>query len=114
MRISAWSSDVCSSDLATPRIPRQNLQRRGDEIKRIHLNGPMGDRDIDVPANGDFALPPLDRTGISTLSPAVPQFEPLAVRLTDDRERGVSVKCVTVRLDLVGRGHIRIKKKKNH
>jgi hypothetical protein len=71
---------------ATPRIPRQNLQRSGDEIKRVHLDGPAGGRDIDIPATGDFALPPLDRAGIYTLSPPIPQFEQIAVNLTDPVE----------------------------
>jgi hypothetical protein len=74
---------------ATPRIPRQNLQRNegaGDETKRVRMEGPDGGRDIDVPTNGDFALPSLEKVGLYTLTPPVPQFEQIAVNLIDPIE----------------------------
>jgi len=71
-----------------PRIPRANLARDGggEEITRVTLNGPGASQSKDVPKSGDFALPALDRTGVYTLDPPVPQFEQLAVNLTDDVE----------------------------
>jgi hypothetical protein len=70
-----------------PRIPRANLLREGaEEITRVTINGPGGSQTVDVPRTGDFALPALDRTGVYTLDPPVPQFEQLAVNLTDDVE----------------------------
>jgi hypothetical protein len=74
---------------ATPRIPSLNLQRGGDPITRVRLDGPGGSRDLAVPATGEFVLPPLDKAGVYTLTPAVPQFEQIAVNLTDPGESNV-------------------------
>ncbi len=72
---------------ATPRIPRANLVRLGGEApKSIILSGPGGRESVPVPLNGDFALPAMNQVGVYTLSPAVPQFERLAVNLLDDSE----------------------------
>ncbi len=67
-------------------IPRQNLQQGDTDIQRVRLQGPNGGRDIDVPATGDFTLPPLNQTGLYTLTPPVPQYEQIAVNLTDPIE----------------------------
>jgi hypothetical protein len=71
---------------ATPKIPRYNLQQAA--AKQIKVTGPAGFTTVtvNVPEAGDFALPPLDRVGVYTLDPAVPQFEKLAVNLLDDNE----------------------------
>ncbi|HEV7302218.1 MAG TPA: VWA domain-containing protein [Tepidisphaeraceae bacterium] len=71
---------------ASPVIPAQNLQRAGESVRRVRLNGPGGSREIDVPPTGEFALPPLNQAGIYTLTPAVPQFEQIAVNLVDPSE----------------------------
>lgn len=71
---------------ATPRIPRPALERALAGRDRLRLNGPMGSREIVVPAAGDFALPPLDAVGIYTLDPPVPQYEQIAVNLLDENE----------------------------
>jgi hypothetical protein len=71
---------------ATPRIPRSNLQRVSADLKKIRMNGPAGSRDIVIPAAGDFALPPLDRVGLYSTEPPVPQFENFAVNLLDPTE----------------------------
>ena len=70
------------------RIPNQNLQRAetGGNITRVRLTGPGGSVDRDVPTTGDFALPTMEQAGLYTLSPAVPQFEQIAVNLTDANE----------------------------
>ncbi|HEX8521667.1 MAG TPA: hypothetical protein VF669_05370, partial [Tepidisphaeraceae bacterium] len=73
---------------ATPRIPRSNIQRAagGGQLATIRLQGPQGSRDIPVPATGDFALPPLDRVGLYSTEPAIPQYEHFAVNLLDGTE----------------------------
>lgn len=73
---------------ATPRIPRHSLAQTGGEVKEIRLDGP-GREDSDplpVPPTGDFALPALERVGVYTLDPPVPQYEKIAVNLLDDNE----------------------------
>src|SRR3546814_13996515 len=85
MRISDWSSDVCSSDLKTrcivlmisPRMPRSRSERSASRTT-IHSPGPAG-----------VARPILDRKSV------------------------VSGKSVSVRVDLGGRRIIK-KKKKQH
>jgi hypothetical protein len=76
---------------ATPRIPRANLQQAADaagkaELKSIRLNGPGGSREIAIPPVGDFALPALDKVGIYTTDPPIPQYERLVVNLLDSNE----------------------------
>jgi hypothetical protein len=73
---------------ASPKIPRYNLQQAGANLKEIKLQGPraFGTVTVPVPATGDFALPALDRVGVYTLAPPVPQFETIAVNLLDDSE----------------------------
>ncbi|CAN5576107.1 BatA and WFA domain-containing protein [soil metagenome] len=74
---------------STPRIPRANLQRLGDTTKQLTLAGPEGSQTVMIPPAGDFALPALNRVGVYTLSPAVPQFERIAVNLLNDNESNV-------------------------
>jgi len=71
---------------ATPRIPRGNLDRVDPAMKQLTLNGPMGSRPVAVPPAGDFALPALDKVGIYTLDPAIPQYDRIAVNLLDGSE----------------------------
>jgi hypothetical protein len=71
---------------ASPVIPRPNLQRAGVNLKEIKLLGPMGPRTLAIPDTGDFALPALDRVGVYTTDPPVPQFEKIAVNLLDSNE----------------------------
>ena len=70
---------------SSPVIPRANLQRVGD-IKSLKLVGPQGAQTLAIPATGDFALPALDRVGVYTTDPPVPQFEKIAVNLLDGNE----------------------------
>jgi hypothetical protein len=73
---------------ATPRIPRYNLQQAGADVKQVVLSGPPSFQavKIGVPPTGDFALPPLEKVGLYTLDPPIPQFEKLAVNLLDENE----------------------------
>jgi len=70
---------------ATPTIPRVNLQRAGNPAT-VTLTGPEGPQKIPVPVNGDFALPAMNRVGLYTTSPPIPQYEQMAVNLLDANE----------------------------
>src|SRR3546814_10965309 len=113
MRISDWSSDVCSSDLLDSWISgrkafqsqtRQNLPRFEVEDGRIKLN-PLGDwTKTDLEAYfEEHKLPrhPLEAEGYLSIG-----CEPCT-----DRKSVVEGKSVSVRVDLGGR---RIIKKKNN
>ena len=75
---------------ATPKIPRTNLQKveaeKGTPLKELKLDGPMGRRIVKIPETGDVVLPALDKTGLYTLDPPIPQFEKIAVNLLDSAE----------------------------
>jgi len=74
---------------STPRIPRVNLQQAGvpDRIRQIKLDGPMGRKTLTVSEEGgDFVLPALDKVGVYSLDPPIPQFEKIAVSLLDANE----------------------------
>jgi hypothetical protein len=73
---------------ATPRIPRTSTL---EGLKQVTINGPKGwgSRTVKIPEAGDFALPPLDRVGLYTTDPPVPQFEQVAVNLLDGVESNV-------------------------
>ena len=72
---------------ASPRIPRYNLQQASGELKEVRLLGPGSfATTVAVPPAGDFALPALEKVGLYTLEPAIPQFDRLAVNLLDDNE----------------------------
>lgn len=70
---------------STPTIPRVNLQRAGNPAV-VTLNGPEGQQKVPVPVTGDFALPAMNRVGLYTTSPPIPQFEQMAVNLLDANE----------------------------
>jgi hypothetical protein len=76
---------------STPRIPRANLAMAADalnvpELKSIRLNGPDGSRDVPIPPTGDFALPALNKVGVYTTDPVIPEYERLVVNLLDSNE----------------------------
>jgi len=73
---------------ATPRIPRTATL---EGLKQVTIKGPpgWGNRTVNVPEAGDFALPPLDRVGLYTTDPPVPLFEQVAVNLLDGVESNV-------------------------
>jgi hypothetical protein len=78
---------------STPRIPRTNLQKAeqnlgkpGAKLERLTLNGPMGSRELKIDSAGDFVLPALDRTGVYSTDPQIPQYERLSVNLLDPNE----------------------------
>src|SRR3546814_16491735 len=111
MRISDWSSDVCSSDL--PKWPRepapgfppllcQASQRRQNQAPRLRLGTAPLLR----------APPTLDRQPSKPSRPSAfpPKFNPVRILFCPrDRKSVVSGKSVSVRVDLGGR---RINKKK--
>src|SRR3546814_12676388 len=94
MRISDWSSDVCSSDLFTPKRKKTNRLGAGEvgwinaSIKDVH-GAPVGDTLTHAGKPADHAFP-----GFQTLQ---------------DRKGGVLGKGVAVRVDP---GGCRVHKKK--
>ncbi len=65
------------------RIPRYNLQKLAAAADTISLKSPAGSEKVKVPATGDFVLPALDKVGLYTTDPAIPQYENIAVSLLD-------------------------------
>ncbi len=68
------------------RIPRANLLRVAPDLKSLTLNGPGGSKKVMIPPTGDFVLPPMNRVGLYTTDPPIPQFEQMAVNLLDANE----------------------------
>src|SRR5205085_4861753 len=52
---------------ATPRIQRGLLQKSAPNVTTLTLTGPMPPRKINIPPEGDIALPALDRAGLYSL-----------------------------------------------
>ena len=55
-------------------------------MKELKLKGPMGTIKVPIPDTGDVVLPALNKVGVYTLDPPVPQFEKIAVNLLDANE----------------------------
>jgi len=70
----------------SPIIPRANLQKLDPTLKKIRLTGPQGSMDVAIPPTGDFALPALERVGLYSTDPPIPQYEQMAVNLLDANE----------------------------
>src|SRR3546814_13419379 len=111
MRISDWSSDVCSSDLVfaissasarllRPKSKRTVLSANSTKCSYLQKKTPPP-RTLKVAAHRSVSS-----------SIALAPSERLPVRKTSDRKSGVSGKSVSVRVDLGGR--LIIKKKKQH
>lgn len=72
---------------STPKLPRTNLA----DIAKVTVTGPGSfSRTIDIPPEGDVALPALEKVGTYELSPPVPGFEKLAVNLLDNNESDIT------------------------
>jgi hypothetical protein len=71
------------------RIPRFNLQKLEPSPETIMLNGPMGPTKVKVPLTGDFVLPALNKVGVYSTDPPIPQYENIAVSLLDANESNV-------------------------
>src|SRR3546814_14906798 len=98
MRISDWSSDVCSSDLSSVRRHR----------RRHPVGG--GARQRRGPPEGRACGPARPAVGLSPDPPVVPLPPAVALCRHADRKSGVEGKSVSVRGDF---GGWRILKKKN-
>src|SRR3546814_15380778 len=110
MRISDWSSDVCSSDLIGTIILPASLQQSGSGVV------PFGDDAVSLSSCRDSvyseAIPDLENAAAREgRSGSPPCSTRLAVR--SDRKSVVSGTSVSVRLDLGGRGSIKKKTKQN-
>ena len=79
---------------ATPKIPRTSIQKieadTGKPIKELKMDGPTGKHRIAIPGNGDIVLPALDKVGLYTIDPPVPQFDKFAVNLLDPAESNIT------------------------
>src|SRR3546814_11890099 len=105
MRISDWSSDVCSSDLARPRRFHRQMDRAGGPRPAAHRRHRRRTRDARRGGAGD-------RAGIARGAGGTGQDRrPGYPRSRADRKSVVSGKSVSVRVALGGR---RIMKKKNY
>ena len=71
---------------ATPKIQRSKLDGLPAGLKSIRINGPTGSMQVAIPPTGDFVLPALNRVGIYTTDPPIPQYEQIAVNLLDENE----------------------------
>jgi len=74
---------------AVVKLPRANLQRLDAVPTTITVRGPMGTVSVPVPPDGDVVLPALDKVGVYSLDPPVPQFEKIAVNMLDANESNV-------------------------
>jgi hypothetical protein len=75
---------------ASPTIPRADLLRAGANLKQVKLIGPDGTQTIPVLPTGEFALPALEKVGIYSTVPPIPQFERIAVNMLDPNESNVA------------------------
>src|SRR3546814_11742760 len=100
MRISDWSSDVCSSDLNRTHLFESRLRSFTHDASELR-NGRSGQRY------------PIRRFLLPSLSPPLPSapLHPTSSTLSEDRKSVVSGKSVSVRVDFGGRSII--KKTKN-
>src|SRR3546814_11284993 len=92
MRISDWSSDVCSSDLRRTR----HFRRREPSMIDVYFT---------PTPNGHKVPIMLEETGLP--------HQLLAMNMLEDRKSVVQGKSVSVRVDLGGRRIIKKKKKKH-
>src|SRR3546814_14536736 len=113
MRISDWSSDVCSSDLKEIANVVARLQRQGEQLAAVSLsgkiNGAVGNYNAHGAAYPDVDWPAFARRFVESLDL---DFNPYTTQL-EDRKSAVSGKSVSVRVDLGGRSTIK-KKKTQH
>src|SRR3546814_11107318 len=112
MRISDWSSDVCSSDLIKEMKLRPKIDPHDYETKKGHVVRFLkaGDKvKVTIMFRGrEQSRPELGYRLLRRLESEIPD---LGYAEAADRKSVVSGKSVAVRVDLVGR---RIIKKKNH
>src|SRR3546814_12572476 len=96
MRISDWSSDVCSSDLATDHTESIGHARLGAEVVHLVVEQEAGALD-------HYATAVIQVEGVGVA-------DRVAIGVDEDRKCVVSGKSVSVRVDLGGR---RLIQKKN-
>ncbi len=71
------------------RIARSTLDKIDPKIRIITITGPAGTLTATIPPTGDFVLPPLNKVGLYTTDPPIPQYEKIAVNLLDDTESNI-------------------------
>src|SRR3546814_3177660 len=112
MRISDWSSDVCSSDLRPPPGPRTPVQRVAARRKAYEDQPAIADRDQTVPVYiGDMAgaaAQPgddLDHGPRRPLQPIAPIFDAAGITILA-ASQGIADRPVAMRLCRAGNGRI--------
>src|SRR3546814_13901408 len=114
MRISDWSSDVCSSDL--PKI-EEHLEKNQEVLvqvtkESIGTKGPRVTQQLSLPGRFSVFMPEVDHVGVSRKIEDRSERSRLKGIISDlDRKSVVTGKRVSVRVDLGGRRIL--KKKKN-
>src|SRR3546814_13661299 len=113
MRISDWSSDVCSSDLVVKTVrsattPDFPIIFRFSQWKLQDYNGRLAE----TPQELEAILAPLVDAGVDLFDASTRVFSMPAFHDADDRKSVEWGKSVSVRVVLGGRGII--KKKKRH
>src|SRR3546814_12044327 len=105
MRISDWSSDVCSSDLADGRPHAETIPFEEQGILPLALS-PRG------PRRPDYGTPAAIRPacGGPAFRASGQAESGASARYSPDRKRVVEGKSVSVRVDIVGRRTIKKKK----
>src|SRR3546814_13887375 len=101
MRISDWSSDVCSSDLKRRARAEQRGRCQGDW--GAGPGDPALDRRHHTPATGAFAGPASRRPCTHRYNAGNTRRVSKVEEMTPDRKRVVKGKSVAVRVDLGGR-----------
>src|SRR3546814_17953317 len=117
MRISDWSSDVCSSDLGRVRRP---MLFRGPVWGHLHVEGLFDDRRAPIVADTRWGTLSPRGSRSASFSAELPTTDPLEIKRVrieyrDERERK-SVgwgKSVSVRVDLGGSGKMKKQKISN-
>src|SRR3546814_17488118 len=114
MRISDWSSDVCSSDLPMlVKVPRSLRYKRISPvlIETAKSRSPSRSKSAQLFDSEPGTLKSVGCTGVKAGS-VVPAASPPAMPVDRDRKSVVSGKSVSVRVDLGGRRLIKKTNKK--
>src|SRR3546814_8461545 len=109
MRISDWSSDVCSSDLKEISNVVARLQRQGEQLAAVSLsgkiNGAVGNYNAHVAAYPDVDWPAFARRFVESLdldfNPYTTQIEPHdCVAEICDVQRRIDTICIDLCRDI--------------
>src|SRR3546814_14940459 len=95
MRISDWSSDVCSSDLASPALGPGEAAVRPGLLAPLHLEGAVRDPDDAGHLDGDTALTD-HLEGVVAAGEPVEHLRPATSERRRGGQQGGSTRCTWV------------------